>query len=893
MLRRLLDLFRGRALDAELDEELRFHVEGLEAEYLARGLSAEDARAAARRDMGGMAQLKEAYRDQRGVPILETAWRDIRFGARALRRTPGVTAAVTATLAIGIGANTAIFSLVYGVLLKPLPYPNAGSLVSVAHASFGAPAGAEIPSAPYLYFTYRDANRTLDGVGLWRAGSATVTGLDRPEQVDFLVVTSEILPLLGVAPQIGRQIAPKDDIPGSPPTVMLTHGYWQRRFGGDASIVGRRLVVDGEARDVIGVMPREFRFLDAPVDVIVPFQLDRNQVTLGRYVFPSLARLKPGVSLEDAAADMARIVPLAIEAFPPPPGYTRERFASRPVAPRLHPLKDEVVGDVGRTLWTLMTALGLVMLIVCANVANLLLVRAEGRRQEIAVRAALGASTRRLVSALLTESLMLGVLGGLAGLAVAEAALQLLVAFAPGTLPRVADIRIDGVVVLFTLVVAVLAGALFGAIPIAKYARPRLPAALRVGGRSLTDSRERHRARAVLVVAQVAIALVLLVCSGLMIRTFQALGRVDPGFARPEQVQLAHVAIPFAGIENDHAARMQRAILDRIRQVPGVTAAGFADVAPLSGGEFSDTILFTDGGRTYPEGQARPLRRFEFISPGLFEALGTPLVAGRDLTWDDLHGKRMVALVSAGLARDDWGSPAAALGKRVRAAPSDPWREIVGVVGDVHDNGVDRPAPPIVYFPALMDRFWGQATVSFRDATFLIRSSRAGTESFVREVQAAVWAVNADLPVADIRTLADAYRRTLARTSLTLALLVMAGAMGLLLGFIGIYGVIAYGVSQRAREIGIRLALGAKPAELSGMFVRGAMRLAAAGAALGVAGAFAATRVMSSLLFGVSPADPATYLVVTAIVLATAMLAAYLPARRAASHEPIAALRVG
>ncbi|MBA2305557.1 MAG: ABC transporter permease [Acidobacteria bacterium] len=842
--------------------------------------------------MGGLAQAKEAYREQRGLPILETTWRDIRFGTRALRRTPGVSVAVIATLAVGIGANTAIFSLVYGVLLKPLPYPRADALISIAHATPGANIETEVPSAPYLYFTYREANRTLDGVGLWRTGSVSVTGLDRPEQVQALLVTSEILPILGVPPLLGRQLSPHDDSPGSPLTVMLTHGYWQRRFGADASMVGRRLLIDGEPRDVIGVMPPAFRFLDQPVDVIFPFQLDRNQVTLGRYVFPSLARLKVGVSLADATADLARMVPLAVETFPPPPGYTRERFAARPVAPHLRPLKEEVVGDVGRTLWLLMTALGLVLLIVCANVANLLLVRTEGRRQEVAVRAALGASWRRIASELLIESMLLGVMGGIAGLALAELSLRLLVAFAPDTLPRLAEIAIDPVVVLFTLAISLVAGAIFGLILVVKYANPGLAMALRGDGRTMSDSRETHRTRAALVVVQVTMALVLLVCSGLMIRTFQALSHVDPGFSHPDQVQLVHVAIPFTGLSDEHATRMQQAIVDGIRVIPGVADVAFADIAPLAGGNFSDTVLFAEG-KTYSEGQPRPLRRFEFISPSFFQTLGVPIVEGRDLTWVDLYDKRMVALISAGLARDDWGTPAQALGKRVRAGPADPWREIVGVVGDVHDNGVDHPAPPIVYFPARMDHFWGTPTMSARDATFLIRSPRAGSESLVREIEAAIWGVNANLPLAQIRTLADAYRKSLARTSFTLTLLVMAGVMGLLLGFIGIYGVIAYGVSQRTREIGIRLALGAQPGELRGRFVRAAMILAAVGAAAGLAIAVVLTRAMSSLLFGVSPVDPVTYAAVTAIVLATARLAAHLPARRATSHDPIDALRQG
>src|SRR3954468_16612829 len=418
MWRRLFGLVRGRRLDAELGDELDFHLEGLEAEHRARGLSAADARRAATLAMGGPTRVTEAYRDQQGIRPLESGWRSLRSGMRSLRRTPGVTAAVAATLAVGLGANAAVFALVNGVLLKPLPYPDPDSLVAVNHGMTGTT--DELPSAPYLYFTYREEGATFSGVGLWTIRPGNVTGLDRPEQVQALYVTAEILPILGVQPILGRQFSPRDDAPDGPPTVLLTYAYWERTFGADPSVVGRTLVLDGQSQEVIGVMPRGFRFLDTQVDVIATFQLDRNQVTLGRYVFPSLARLKPGVTLADASADITRMVPLALARFPPPPGYARERFALRPVTPRLTRLKDTVIGNVAGMLWVLMGALGVLLLIACANVANLLLVRAEGRQQELAIRAALGASRARIAGELLVESTLLGVAGGALGLALAH-----------------------------------------------------------------------------------------------------------------------------------------------------------------------------------------------------------------------------------------------------------------------------------------------------------------------------------------------------------------------------------------------------------------------------------------------------------------------------------------
>jgi predicted permease len=564
------------------------------------------------------------------------------------------------------------------------------------------------------------------------------------------------------------------------------------------------------------------------------------------------------------------------------------------VTPRLAPLQDSVVGNVGGVLWVLMGALALLLLIACANVANLLLVRTEARQRELAIRAALGANRARIAGELLVESTLLGLIGGAFGLVVAYEALQGVKAFGPANLPRIDEISIDPLVMLFTLSASLLAGIFLGLLPIVRYANPKLAVALRSSGRTMSESRERHRTRAVLVTIQIATALVLLVSSGLMLRTFQALSHVDPGFVSPQELQMVRITIPFGDVpEPERAAHMQQDILSRITAVPGVVSAAFTNLAPLDPTNgANDTVLFVDA-TTYAPGQARPLRRFEFISPGLFRTLGTPIVAGRDLTWSDLYDKRPVALVSENLARDEWQSAAAALGKRVRASPADSWREVVGVVGNIRDNGMHLTPPRIVYFPSLVDRFWSTPTISFRSGTFLIRSSRAGTEGFLRDVHAAVWAVNRNLPLAEVRTLHDAYQKSLGRTSFTLVLLVIAGGMGMLLGAIGIYGVIAYVVSQRAGEIGVRLALGAQPRQVRRQFLREGLMLTVAGVTTGLVAAAILTQIMSSLLFGISRLDPLTYTSMTLLVIIIAMAAAYLPARRASRNDPVAALRTG
>jgi predicted permease len=795
------------------------------------------------------------------------------------------------TLALGIGANTAIFSVVNGVLIKPLPYPDAQALVGVWHVAPGvAGIRGDLNFSPAMYFTYREENRTFREVGLWSNGGASVTGLAEPEQVQALFVTYGTLSALGVQPAVGRWFSQADDTPGTPETVMLAYGHWQRRFAGSASVVGRTLTVDSRPRTVIGVMPRDFRFLNSNADLILPQRFDRNKVFLGNFSYQGIARLKPGVTLQQANADVARMLGIWLKAWPAPPGFSRALFENARLGPKLQPLKQEVVGDIGGMLWVLTGTIGLVLLIACANVANLLLVRAEGRQQELAVRAVLGAGWGRIARELLLESVTLAVLGGALGLALAYGALRLLVHMGPATLPRLSEIGIDPLVLGFTLAVSVLAGLLFGLIPVVKYAGPHVAEALRGGGRTMSHGRERHRARDTLVVVQVGLALVLLVGSGLMIRTFQALRSVQPGFTRPEQVQMMRIWIPQAQVrEPERVMRMENEMLDKLAAIPGVASVAFANAAPLEGSNPNDPIYAED--KHYAVGQLPPIRRFRFITPGFFKATGTVLVAGRDFTWTDLYEKRHVAVVSENLAREMWGEPRSALGKRVREGFDGPWREIVGVVGDVYDDGVQQKPPAFAYWPAQMDRFWGNSVNVNRGGVFVIRTSRAATESFLAETRQAIWSVDKNLPVFQVRTLEDVYDRSMARTSFTLVMLGIAGVMALVLGVVGIYGVIAYAVSQRTREIGIRIALGAPPAGLQGMFVRHGLLLAGIGAALGLAAASGVTRLMSSLLFGITALDPATYAVVSALLIAAAALASYLPARRATAVDPVRALR--
>src|ERR1700676_854205 len=815
---------------------------------------------------------------------------ELRQVVRRLRRAPMFTAITLITLAAGVGANTVVFSVLEGVLLKPLPYAHGEELVGVWHKAPGINI-PELNMSPSNYFIYREQGRTFRDIGMYQGDSVSVTGVGEPEQVQSLNVTDATLSLLGVRPMLGRLFRAEDDVPGAPQTLLLTYGYWQRKFGGNSSEVGQTLVVDGKARQIIGVLPKGFHFLDyEDRALITPFQFDRNKVHLGNFSYEALARLKPGATMEQANADVARMLPIVMNSFPAPPGFSIKLFEDAKIAPYVRPLKQDVVGDVGSVLWVLMGSIGMVLLIACANVANLLLVRMEGRRQELALRAALGAGWWRIAGELWLESVILGLLGSIGGLGLAYAALRGLVATAPAGLPRINEVGINGPVLLFTLAVSLLASLLFGCVPILKYAGARLTTGIREGGRGLSQSKEQHRARNTLVVVQVALALVLLICSGLMIRTFRALTKVNPGFSSPAELQTFRISIPETHVkEGESVVRMEEEILHKVEAIPGVTSVSIGTRLPMDSDGWHDPILIQ--GRTYTEGEFPPLRLFKFVSPGFLKTLGTPLVAGREITWADTYNKIPVAMISENLSREYWGEPAGALGKRIQVSTKDDWREIIGVVGDVHDDGVNKKPPTSVYWPLLQARFESDDISVRRDVAFIVRTPRAGSEAFLKDVREAVWSADANLPLANVHTFDYFYKRSMARTAFTLIMLAVAGSMALLLGVVGIYGVIAYSVSQRTREIGIRMALGAQQATVTGMFVRHGLLLTGIGVGCGLVAAVLLMRLMSSLLFNVNPVDPVTYGAVSVGLGFTAWLASYVPSRRAATVDPVEALR--
>jgi len=894
----LRQLISRQRMYGELSEEIREHLDEKTEELVAGGMSREEAAYAARREFGNVNLVEENGRDIWRWPSVENFFADVRYSLRMLGRNPLFTAVGLLTIAIGIGANTAVFSVVNSVLLKPLNYPRSQELVALHQIAPGAAGLADFRNglllSPSMYFTYAEQNRTFQALGVWFPDTANVTGLAEPEQVRAVDVSDGVLQALAVSPALGRWFSQGDQIPRGPERVMLSYGYWQRRFGGDRGVIGRNVLVDSRSREIIGVMPQGFRFLDTDFDLIVPLAFERGKVILAGFGYHGIARLKPGRTIAEANTDMIRMLPIWMDSWSNGPGTNPHIYETWKITPMIRPLKQEVLGNVNEVLWVVMGTIGLVMMIACANVTNLLLVRVESRQQELAVRAALGAGWARIVRGLLVESVLLGLMGGALGVGFAYAGVHFLVATGPANLPRLSEISIETRTLEFAFLLSVLSGLLFGLIPALKYAGRRTTLDLRSAGRTISVSRERHRARNLLVIGQMAMAVVLLVSAGLMIRTFAALRSVDPGFTDARRLQLMRIAIPGSLVaEPERVTRMQNEIADKLGAIPGVKSVGFASEMPMEGFDSDWDAVYAED-KTYSEGEIPPLRLYKHISPGFLETSGTRIIAGRELTWTEVYGLRPVAMVSENLAREMWGTPSAAIGKRLREYSSMAWHEVIGVLQDVRENGVQEKSPEIVYWPPIMKGLFGPGpgTVqAVRTVTFAIRSERAGTQAFQGEVRQAVWSVNSNLPLASVRTMQDVYDKSVARTSFTLVMLGIAGTMAMALGMIGIYGVISYTVSQRRREIGIRLALGAQRRDVLQMLLGQGARTALVGVAIGIVSALGLTELMRSLLFGVSAQDPATFAGVAVLLTFVALLASYFPARRAMLVDPTVALR--
>ena len=818
----------------------------------------------------------------------------LRSTARGFGKAPGFFLITVLTLGLGIGATVAIFTVINAVLIRPLPYPDPERIVWVTQSAPGMGL-EEAALSDGTYLLYRNENKVLEDLGIYWQGSVTLTGGQEPERIGAARVTPSIFKVLRASAVLGRPLAEEDGKPGAEPVLVLSHGLWQRRFGGDRKILGSLVQVDGVSRRIVGVLAEGFRFPSAQEELWTPMVIDPANLQPGNFNYGGVGRLRPGVTTGRATKELSALVWRLPDVLGPE-SMPRGMIEQAKLAVLAKPFRDHVVGDIGRTLYVLLGGVGLILLIACANVANLFLVRAEGRQREVAVRTAIGASRWEIARVFLGESLALSVLGGLLGLALAAAGVRLLVALQPPGIPRLDEIGIDASVIGFNVLLALLTGALIGGFAALRYGSPDLVPALKEGGRGGTAGRARHRARQVLVVVQVALALVLLVGAGLMVRSFWGMANVDSG-VEPAGVLTVQLNLPEA--EYGQAARTARfytRLLEQVRAIPGVTRAGTITILPLSAENSMSSHRIED--HPLPPDSLPPMLGTRFASPGYFEALGIPVLEGKSFERIDPDTPHDGVLVSRAVAQRFWPK-GGALGKRL--TPGGPgetparWYTIIGVVGDVREQGLHEKPVEAVYYPVRRANPDGpDAAGEWVPRDFILAvKARAGIDplSLVKPVRDAVWSIDPKLPLAQVRTMEDVVERSMARVSFTMLLLAIGAVVALALGAVGIYGVISYIVSQRTQEIGVRMALGAQPGEVSGMVLKEGMALALLGIAIGLAGSFAFTRFMRALLFEVSATDPATFAAVPVLLAAVALLASYLPARRAAGVEPLEAIR--
>jgi len=792
---------------------------------------------------------------------------------------------VVLAFAVGLGANAAIFSIVNGVLIRPLPYFEPDRLVGVWHRAPGLKLDRfNLSNGTYLL--YRRENRVLEDLGLYSVGAMNLAGGAAPERLDVAWGTGSAFTALRVPAALGRTIQEEDERPGAEKVVVLSSSLWRQRFGGDKTVVGTILRLDGVDRRVVGVMPAEFRFPNEEAKLWLPIVIDPAGLTPQNFNYKAVGRLRLGVTPERAARELSALVWRLPEVYGDSP-FDKATLKSAQVAITVVPFRQEVVGSVEQVLWVLLVSAGCILLIACANVANLFLARAEGMQREVAVRTALGATRGSIAWLFLSESLVLSLAGGLVGLVLAEAGVRLLVRLQPKGIPRLAEVGIDSRVLLFTLLLSLLAGLLCGGLAAMRSAALTLVSALKEGGRGGMAGRGHHRVRRALVVAQVSLAQVLLVNSGLMVKSFERLRGVDPGFA-PENVLVMQISLPDAEYADTAAAfHFFDRLVERVRALPGVMDVGIVSPLPLSGSDSSSGYSFAD----FPQqpGGVQPMLANRFASPGYFASLGIPLIEGRVFSsLDPLH-KTNEVVVSRALAAHFWPNQSA-LGKRLTAGdPNEgPWYTIVGVVGDVRDRGLEGEPVQAVYFPML--RYANKVEWVPRGFSLAVRG-RLDPAALVGPVRTALKSIDPNLPAARVEPLKDVVARSVARTAFTMFLLALAAGVAVLLGSIGLYAVIAYVVAQRTREIGVRMALGAGRGDILRMVLREGLTVAMFGIGIGLAGALALTRSLHALLYGISPADPATFMAVSALLAGVALLASWLPASRAAATEPLEAIR--
>jgi putative ABC transport system permease protein len=873
------------AQESEIVEELAQHLEDVYERALRSGASEFEARRAAHQELAGglLNELPPSQKPLHQEPVFERSRRfnlladllhDLRYAARLQRKNPAFTIIAVIALALGIGANTAIFSVVNTVLLRPLPYKDPERLVMVWEDATKHGYPRDTPAAAN-FVDWRDQSQVFEAMAAIAEISFNLTGAGDPERFEGRRVSATLFPLLGVEPQIGRVFTAAEDQPGAERVVLLSYGLWQRRFGGDPNIVGKPLTLNGESYIVVGVMPASFQFPSSDDEAWVPIAFTQQEASnRGRHYLEVLARLKPGVSLAQAQSEMSTIATRLQQQYP-------EQNAD--LGAVVQPLHEHLVGDIKPALLILLGAVGLVLLIACANVANLLLARAAVRQKEIAVRVALGAKRRRLIRQFLTESILLSTLGGIVGLGIAYGGLFLLRAFIPENISQAREISIDFKVLAFTLIVSVLTGVIFGLAPAIQATRFNQMETLKEGGRDAATGGSGKRLRSLLVMSEVAISLVLLIGAGLLINSFLRLRNVDPGF-RADNLLTMKIVLP----EPKYAKFQRRAafytdLVQRVQSLAGVRSAAVTTNLPLY--RQGNSISISIEGRPAPPPGQELIVVTRIISPAYFETMSIPLLKGRALTDQDTETSPNVVVISETMANRFWPGEDP-IGKRIAAGrvrtPED-WIQVVGVVKDVRQFELTADPKPQMY-------------ISYRQAGFfaprdLVVKTDVDPASMAATVRKAVWDIDKDQPVSNIRTMEEILSESIARQRFSMLLLAIFAGVALVLAGVGIYGVMSYSVAQRTHEIGIRMALGAQTGAVLKLAVGYGMKLVIAGIVVGLIAAFALTRLMATLLFGVTATDPATFTLISLLLIAVAALASYIPARRATRVNPIIALR--
>jgi len=883
---RLRSLFHRNQVEQDLSEELQYHLEQKTKEYTASGMAPEEARRKARREFGGIEQTKEICRDTRRVSLLETLSQDVRFGLRMLRKSPGFTAVAVLTLALGIGATTAVFSLVSAILLKPLPFPNPDQIVLPELVS---PPGVNLGSDyfPWSQTQFRflaQDSHPFQAVAAFQNDSFNLTGTDVPSFLDGFRVSAEFFPALGISPALGRGFTAEEDRPGHEYEVVLSDRMWREYFGANRAILGKAVRLNGYAYTVVGVMPAGFVFPRAE-ELPSSFNFPREAQLWVPLAIPEapkngpselavIARVKPGLTIQQAQAGMDLVTKHAEAKDPQWKGW----FNSRVV-----PLTRQVVGDTERPLQLILAAVGIVLLIACSNIANLLLTRSFGRRREFTLRTALGAGRARLIRQLLTESLLIAVSAGAISILLANAGIYFVKTFGPADLPRLREVTLDLPVFAFALCVSLATGILFGLAPAIGATRENLADSLKEGSQRSGLSPTSPRLRNALLVSQVALALVLVISAGLLTRTFFHLLGANGGF-NPDRVLTFQLPLPaLKYVDQDHIVVFYQNALGRLRSVPGVQSAGIGETVPMGGEGESTVIRMPD----HPAATQKelPFANYTIISPGYLSAVGTPVLRGRDFVEADTADSMPVALVNVAMEKKYWPGQSA-LGKQVGPGSVRlPLLTIVGVVPDVKHISFREETAPEMYV-VYTQRQW-PSMLNLRVAL----RTKADPASMTASVREAIHSIDPDLPLAKVATLTTLVDDSLSQPRFAMLLLASFGVLALLLASTGMYGVISYSVAQRTQEIGIRMALGAERRNVFGMVLSQGARLAGLGIALGLVAALGVTRLMASFLYGVQPADPLTFAIVSLLLVGTALLACYLPARGATRVDPLVALR--